>query len=64
VNLSRVLALKTSPLERQIEYAKLQFLHAATPQLRREWLRTFEELIKRRSPERIIEMEKEKGLRK
>ena len=49
-------------LESAIANAKDQFLFAKTPQARREWLRTLELLVKRRSPKAVKRMERERRL--
>lgn len=49
-------------LERDIQRAKDQFMAATTPDMRRRWLRTMEELISMRSEAQVRKMEREKGL--
>jgi hypothetical protein len=53
MNLARVLALKTSPLERQIEYAKLQYWYGPAKD-REGWKRTYDELIARADNARMV----------
>lgn len=49
-------------LERQISDAKTQMLAALTVDCARSWALKMAELIAQRSPERIREMESERGL--
>jgi hypothetical protein len=49
-------------LERDINRAKMQFMFAKSIHERKQWLRTMEALIDRRSPEQVAKMERAKGL--
>lgn len=55
--------LRDARLERSIEIASLEFHCAQTPDERRTAWERMRSLIAQRSPERVREMEIEKGLR-
>jgi len=50
-------------LEQKIEHARQKMTVASKPAERRSWLRVMTRLIKKRTPQRVLQMEREQGLR-